>query len=1357
MWINTVILLLFITQISEQVQSECLGGVWTIQDTAIGSFTVSWRYNTTLNILQFTIRGQVNSNVNLTSTYIALSWSEIISTRNADVILIFPDMQIIRDGYFRGQAVPLIDLQQDLCMIQTNLSDQNIDVNFERSVSTGDIDDISFTSDIYLTFSMGSYIVNNDTNEFDLSSHFFQKSHNVSINLMNCISIGCLTLNCSTTACSCLQDISSNIGQCICFQPSSPSCRSSSTKHSSTMMASSVSALINGSCENQTDPCSSHGICLQISSTHFICQCKAGYTGVLCQTSLFSPNINIFNVCQCLNGGVCSSNATCSCPENYRGKYCQLTNPCNGYCQNSNRCTVDCTDSLCDTPNCTCIDGFTGDRCETSNIDACQSNPCVNGLCIPIATNGFQCQCNNSYIGLQCDKLNTCLSNPCNQGTCVPSSNCTEQTCSYSCSCLNGTTGLHCETITDPCLSIPCQNNGSCSVLSNGYLCECEPPYNGTNCEIIPDVCIQNPCLNNGTCIRNLTVGKETYRCDCVKGYVGEHCESRDTSCKMISCENGGTCLINNETNISYCQCPSNTAGDRCETKRTLCTNTTCSNNGICFSEVLSNNNSRHCICSKGFTGQYCENFIYMKNSCSRKPCGYDGTCIQTSNSSYYCICSNGSTGQSCETNTLTSCSGSPCRYLSTCQPIEDTKPVNYRCVCPPYLTGDRCQYTNNCQNQPCVNHGTCIPLGPQNNFMCLCPPGFGHYDCSIHIGVSCNTHVCLNGGTCDDDNSTNIRCICPAGFAGPRCEWTSVCSTNTCQNNGTCRQIAPTMAECLCQTGFTGPTCALRDSCTKLPCKNGGGCTTLIADTGTNWSAYRCICPPGMYGQNCDTGISSCSNMLCPKYQICSEQPTGPICTCPENKVGTFCQYDNPCKTSTIDCRNNGACVYSNTDPPVSSCRCREGFTGTYCETIIHNNPCSSNPCQTRGHCALSTTNKTYTCICRDHFIGEFCERNNPCLSSPCLNQAMCQPYWNQTNTWFNCRCVGTYTGSRCETSLLNPCGGLCMNGSPCSQEICICPAQYTGTFCEYDNPCFQPICQNDGICSVVSNATNISFACTCPSLYTGQYCDISLNISASTDCALSCMNNGTCGNGVCLCTSKYIGPVCQYENPCANRNLCLNGGTCFSRYNLNGTVTTQCFCPQGYTGSHCEAILCSPTSCNGGVCTATQNNIVCACPKGKVGDRCQYADACARNPCLPNERCEQIGSQYQCISCYDKSSYCSIYQLRSEYCDNRYTILVDNNFLSVPQACQRSCGQCIPIQRLQDISTLFNQAELSDEINITSSTTTAKEHRDREKCVDRRDDCSMQKAYGFCRIFNEKYPEDCVKTCHPDCTDTF
>jgi hypothetical protein len=40
-----------------------------------------------------------------------------------------------------------------------------------------------------------------------------------------------------------------------------------------------------------------------------------------------------------------------------------------------------------------------------------------------------------------------------------------------------------------------------------------------------------------------------------------------------------------------------------------------------------------------------------------------------------------------------------------------------------------------------------------------------------IDLGLSCNSNVCLNGGTCSY-NSTNIWCICPTGFAGARCEW---------------------------------------------------------------------------------------------------------------------------------------------------------------------------------------------------------------------------------------------------------------------------------------------------------------------------------------------------------------------------------------------------------------------------------------------------------------------------------------------------------------------------------------------------------------------------------------------------------
>ncbi|CAF5058322.1 unnamed protein product, partial [Rotaria socialis] len=69
-------------------------------------------------------------------------------------------------------------------------------------------------------------------------------------------------------------------------------------------------------------------------------------------------------------------NGTCSCSDRYRGKLCQLDNPCNDYCQNNGLCTVVCTDTSCDTPKCTCLNGYSDNQCSTVITDACQSNPC---------------------------------------------------------------------------------------------------------------------------------------------------------------------------------------------------------------------------------------------------------------------------------------------------------------------------------------------------------------------------------------------------------------------------------------------------------------------------------------------------------------------------------------------------------------------------------------------------------------------------------------------------------------------------------------------------------------------------------------------------------------------------------------------------------------------------------------------------------------------------------------------------------------------------------------------------------------------------------------------------------------------
>ncbi|CAF4416542.1 unnamed protein product, partial [Adineta steineri] len=49
------------------------------------------------------------------------------------------------------------------------------------------------------------------------------------------------------------------------------------------------------------------------------------------------------------------------------------------------------------------------------------------------------------------------------------------------------------------------------------------------------------------------------------------------------------------------------------------------------------------------------------------------------------------------------------------------TNSTNYRCYCPPGLTGEDCLTDINlCSSQPCYNNGTCFPH--LNTFTCQCP-----------------------------------------------------------------------------------------------------------------------------------------------------------------------------------------------------------------------------------------------------------------------------------------------------------------------------------------------------------------------------------------------------------------------------------------------------------------------------------------------------------------------------------------------------------------------------------------------------------------------------------------------------------
>ena len=51
---------------------------------------------------------------------------------------------------------------------------------------------------------------------------------------------------------------------------------------------------------------------------------------------------------------------------------------------------------------CHCAGGFTGTNCETE-VDECDSDPCLNGGRCQDGVNGFMCDCPDGFVGDVCD------------------------------------------------------------------------------------------------------------------------------------------------------------------------------------------------------------------------------------------------------------------------------------------------------------------------------------------------------------------------------------------------------------------------------------------------------------------------------------------------------------------------------------------------------------------------------------------------------------------------------------------------------------------------------------------------------------------------------------------------------------------------------------------------------------------------------------------------------------------------------------------------------------------------------------------------------------------------------------------
>ncbi|XP_053960264.1 protein eyes shut isoform X4 [Anastrepha ludens] len=267
---------------------------------------------------------------------------------------------------------------------------------------------------------------------------------------------------------------------------------------------------------------------------------------------------------------------------------------------------------------------------------ACLSNPCVFGVCIDGLNSSYSCYCIDGYTGIQCQtNWDECWSGPCqNGGTCI------DGVAYYNCTCPDGFTGINCEENVDECMSNPCQNGGHCRDRNNGYTCTCQPGYLGINCEVDVAVCETGTgarCQNGGECIEG--PGLE-FSCECTAGWHGRICQEEINECESAPCQNGGVCV---DKLASYvCACPMGYTGNNCEEEILICADNPCQNNALCLMEE----SIPTCYCVPDYHGEKCE---YQYDECQLGPrCMNGGVCIDGVDT-FSCSCPPLLTGMLCE------------------------------------------------------------------------------------------------------------------------------------------------------------------------------------------------------------------------------------------------------------------------------------------------------------------------------------------------------------------------------------------------------------------------------------------------------------------------------------------------------------------------------------------------------------------------------------------------------------------------------------------------------------------------------------------------------------------------------------
>ena len=432
-------------------------------------------------------------------------------------------------------------------------------------------------------------------------------------------------------------------------------------------------------------------------------------------------------------------------------------------------------------------------------------------------------------------------------------------------------------------------------------------------------------------------------QCICYEKYSGTLCDECNAQFAVGQCL--GPCNVTQDT-LYY--------GTQCQYK--------CDRNmphGTCTAEGP--------VCDDNYSGPKCD------VTCET-PCQDGKTCVNGK-----CECKAGYYGQDCS---LT-CGQPPCNNRGTC--------THGVCDCRAMFKGDQCQTTCRGDVTPCNGHGTC-----QEDGSCVCNEGWGaRSDCSCNDDTTCHGKGTCTPDGCDcqhgyildcdacDTNFADVdgtcvecvgcqngmcknvdgvaTCVCKDNFSGANC---TECADNY-YPDGTCDtlcdfcgphgQCTPDGKACQCSDNFAQPHCkTCKDEyypkygpnmCTHIcNCNNEGTCDDM----------GRCLCNPGVRGQNCEHDCPKVDGKTCAGHGACVHDPLAPHnatnCACDKGWFGETCAHFAP-KFNGHTCGNNGVVnIEPNGTPCEQDAECAEGMF-CHADPVPFNNiaaTCSSQLCNT-------------------------------------------------------------------------------------------------------------------------------------------------------------------------------------------------------------------------------------------------------------------------------------------------------------------------------------------------------------------------------------------------------------------------